>query len=80
MAAVIHKYYNTFVKYRHRMGCEVFPEEAAPMVQFTVTLDPVVAEFYRRVAELTDIPVETVLSDALFKLAGELSLEAARKK
>lgn len=49
------------------------------MVQFTVTLDPVVAEFYRRVAELTDIPVETVLSDALFKLAGELSLEAARK-
>lgn len=50
------------------------------MVQFTVTLDPIVAEFYRRVAELTGIPVETVLADALFKLAGELSLEAAQKK
>ena len=61
------------------MRCEVFSEGGSPMVQFTVTLDPVVAEFYRRVAELTDIPVETVLSDALFKLAGELSLEATRK-
>lgn len=50
------------------------------MVQFTVTLDPIVAEFYRRVAELTGIPAETVLADALFKLAGELSLEAVRKK
>lgn len=62
------------------MECEVFSEGGSHMVQFTVTLDPVVAEFYRRVAELTDIPVETVLSDALFKLAGELSLEATRKK
>ncbi len=49
------------------------------MVQFTIALDPVVAAFYRHVAELTGIPVETVLADALFKLAGELSLEATRK-
>ena len=49
------------------------------MVQFTIALDPVVAAFYRHVAELTGIPVETVLSDALFKLPGELPFEAARK-
>lgn len=48
------------------------------MVHLTISLDPVVAAFYQRVAELTDIPVETVIADALFKLAGELSLEAAR--
>ena len=50
------------------------------MVTHTITLDPAVAAFYRRVAELADMPVETVLADALFKLAGELSLEAMRKK
>ena len=31
---------------------------------------------YERVAELAGFPVEQVLSDALFKLAGELSMEA----
>lgn len=53
--------------------------EAVLMVTLTITLEPIVAAFYRRIAELTDIPVETVISDALFKLAGELSLEAAHK-
>ncbi len=46
------------------------------MVQVTIALEPIVADFYRRIAELTGIPMQTVLADALFKLAGELSLEA----
>ena len=50
------------------------------MVTLTIALDPIVADFYRRVAELAEIPVETVISDALFKLAGELSLEAVQNQ
>lgn len=46
----------------------------------TITLDPIVAAFYRHVAQTAQIPLETVLSDVLFKLAGELSLEATQKK
>ncbi len=49
------------------------------MVDLTITLDAVTAAFYRRVAEQAELPLETVLADALFKLAGELSLEAIRK-
>ena len=50
------------------------------MVQITITLDNTTAAFYRHVAALARLPLETVLSDALFKLAGELSLEAMRQK
>ena len=39
-------------------------------------LDEATLRFYRRVAEAAGLPLESVLSDALFKLAGELSLEA----
>ena len=46
------------------------------MVQINLLLDPSVAMFYRRIAEKTGLPLEQVLCDALFKLAGELSLEA----
>ena len=46
------------------------------MVQITVTLDNTTAAFYRHIAALAGLPLETVLADALFKLAGELSLEA----
>lgn len=46
------------------------------MTQFTVFLEPSVALFYSRVAENTGLSIEQVISDALFKLAGELSLEA----
>lgn len=49
------------------------------MVRVTITLDAVVADFYQHIAELAELPVETVLSDALYKLAGELSLEALQK-
>ena len=46
------------------------------MTQVTLLLEPNVALFYTRVAAAAGISLEQVLSDALFKLAGELSLEA----
>lgn len=49
------------------------------MVTLTIHLDPVVAAFYARVAQQAKLPLEQVISDALFKLAGELSLEAMGK-
>lgn len=50
------------------------------MIQVTLLLEPNVALFYTRVAAAAGIPLEQVLSDTLFKLAGELSLEALRSK
>ena len=49
------------------------------MVPVTILLDPAAVSFYSRLAEAVALPLEQVLSDALFKLAGELSLEALRK-
>lgn len=46
------------------------------MVQVTLFLEPTVALFYTNISRSAGIPLEQVLSDALFKLAGELSLEA----
>jgi len=46
------------------------------MPKITVTLEPEVALFYNRVALSSGQNLERVLSDTLFKLAGELSLEA----
>ena len=46
------------------------------MEQVTIFLDPAVVLFYTRIAQQAGISLEQVLSDALFKLAGELSLEA----
>ena len=46
------------------------------MKQISLNLEPSVLLFYQRVAQNTGKPLETVLSDALFKLAGELSLQA----
>ena len=48
------------------------------MTQVTLFLEPSVALFYSRIADAAEIPIEKVLSDALFKLAAELSLEALR--
>ena len=45
-----------------------------------ILLEPAVLHFYKRLAEAVDLPLEQVLSDALFKLAGELSLEALQAK
>ena len=46
------------------------------MSAFTIVLDPATARFYENVALAAGVSVEQVLSDALFKLAGELALEA----
>ena len=48
------------------------------MTQVTILLEPTVALFYAKVAEAAPLPLEKVLSDALFKLAAELSLESLR--
>ena len=48
------------------------------MIEIAVTLEPAVVHFYSQVAEAAGKPLEQVLSDALFKLAGELALEALR--
>ncbi len=50
------------------------------MPELPATLDTSAARFYRRVAGAAGLSVEQVLSDALFKLAGELALEALAKK
>ena len=49
------------------------------MIQVTLILEPSVARFYERIAENAGMCLEQVLTDALFKLAGELSLEALHK-
>ena len=46
------------------------------MTPVTILLEPAVVSFYNRLADTVALPLEQVLSDALFKLAGELSLEA----
>lgn len=46
------------------------------MPDVTIHLDPVTARFYQRIAEHVGLHTEQVLSDALFKLAGELALES----
>ena len=47
-------------------------------MEIRLILDPAVVLFYTRVAAGAGKTLEQVLSDALFKLAGELSLEALR--
>ena len=46
------------------------------MTEVTLQLEDAVALFYRRIAAAKGFPLEQVLCDALFKLAGELSLQA----
>ena len=48
------------------------------MEKITLLLEPAVVRFYTRIAESAGLSLEQVLRDALFKLAGELSLEALR--
>ena len=49
------------------------------MTTIPIVLDAATLRFYERVAENAGLPVAQVLADALFKLAGELSLEAMRR-
>ena len=46
------------------------------MIHVNILLDPLVVQFYTQVADAVGLSLEQVLSDTLFKLAGELSLEA----
>ena len=48
------------------------------MEEVTILLEPAVVLFYSRIAQQAGVSLEQVLSDALFKLAGELSLEATQ--
>ena len=50
------------------------------MEEFLICLDPATSRFDDRVAQNANLTTEQVLQDALFKLAGELSLEALFKK
>ena len=47
-------------------------------MEIRLQLEPSVALFYTRIALSAGVPLEQVLRDALFKLAGELSLEALK--
>ena len=47
-------------------------------MKVTLHLEPETALFYTRVAAAAGLPLERVIADALFKLAGELSLEALK--
>lgn len=47
---------------------------------FYIKLDEAAAMLYERLAAALERPVEQVLADALFQLAGELSLEALHRK
>jgi len=49
------------------------------MTEIKLHLDPAVILFYTRIAAAAGMPLEQVLSDALFKLAGELSLESLKR-
>ena len=46
------------------------------MQTITLSLDPYVVYFYQQIADRFGLSLEQVMQDALFKLAGELSLEA----
>ena len=46
----------------------------------TLILEPEVVLFYTKAARIMGLSPEQVMSDALFKLAGELSLESLRKR
>ena len=50
------------------------------MISYTISLDPAAARLYEQVAQRAELPVEQILADALFRLAGELSLSALAKK
>ncbi len=50
------------------------------MAEVSLHLDNAVALFYIRIALATGKTPEQVMADALFKLAGELSLEALKNR
>ena len=49
-------------------------------VKVEIEVDELIYDFYRKVGQQAGLPVERVMYDALFKLAGEMSLNDAHKK
>ena len=47
-------------------------------MEVSIVLDPLLVDFYSRIAQNTGKQLEQVLEDALFRLAGELSVQAVR--
>ena len=62
----------------HSAFCIFMGQEAISM-EITLRLDPDLFLFYARIAATAGVPLPQVLSDALFRLAGELSLEALKR-
>ncbi len=50
------------------------------MILVTLALDPGVYAFYAAVGKQSEHAAEQVMADALYKLAGELSIQALKKK
>ena len=48
-------------------------------MQVSIMLEPVLAQFYCKIAQNSGKPLEQVLEDALFRLAGELSVQTMQK-
>ena len=48
-------------------------------MQVSIMLEPVLAQFYCKIAQNSGKQLEQVLEDALFRLAGELSLQSIQK-
>lgn len=49
-------------------------------VKVEIEVDELVYDFYKKEGQQAGLPVERVMYDALFRLAGELSLNAIQKK
>lgn len=47
---------------------------------YCIPLDQETEAFYRSVARAAGLPIEQVLRDTLFKLAGELALQALSRR
>ena len=45
-----------------------------------IEVDDLIYAFYQKMGQQAGLPIERVMSDALFRMAGELSLNAIRKK
>lgn len=50
------------------------------MKQLTITIDDFLYDFYRKIGDNVGKTPEKTIEDALFRLAGELSMEAISKK
>ena len=50
------------------------------MKQLTITIDDFLYDFYRKIGNNVGKTTEKTIEDALFRLAGELAMEAISKK